>query len=239
MVMLLPLQGKVLEPMDMTAAYKNDGEKYDVAVELTKVMVNVSPDVLTILSDVSDTILRPVLSASAAQPLYAVNSYECICSSHHRKSSAPPFASIGSGGLDFMGQEKGFTFWAPVCPPGHAILGHVLTSGHSQPTHQVVCIALNSGVVKWPLRFERRWKADKAVVWEAIPPPEHIALGCMVTLGEEPQVQSMVCVHRQVLVQSRLGECLIRTGDGCLWAIDNAAGSFFFSERSGTALSEC
>eukprot|EP00892_Ulva_mutabilis_P007576 jgi/Ulvmu1/5190/UM021_0207.1 len=225
-------QGNVLEPMDMTAAYKNDGEKHDVAIEITKVLVNVSPDVLTILSDVSDTILRPVQSASATQPLHAVNKYQRICSSHHRKSTTPPFASIGSGGLDFMGQEKGFTFWAPACPPGHGILGHLLTSGHSQPTHQVVCIALNSGFVKWPLRFVRRWKADTAVVWEAVPPPDYVALGCMVTMGAEPLVQSMVCVHRRVLVQAPLGECLVRTGDGCLWAIDNAAATFLCSENN-------
>lgn len=221
--------------MDLTAAYKNDGDKYDVAVEVTKILVNVSPDVLTIMSDVSDTVLRPVMSARASQPLYAVNSYDCICSSHHRKGTNPPFASIGSGGLDFMGQEKGFTFWAPVCPPGHGILGHLLTSGNSQPTHQVVCIALNSGVVKWPLRYERRWKADKAVVWEAIPPADHVALGCIVTLaGIEPQLQTMVCVHRHVLVRAPLGECLVRTGEGCLWAIDNAAGTFSFFNSNGT-----
>lgn len=230
------MQGKVLEPLDMTAAYKNDGEKHDVAIEITKVLVNVSPDVLTILSDVSDTILRPIQSASASQPLYAVSSYQRICSSHHRKRTNPPFASIGSGGLDFMGQEKGFTFWVPVCPPGHGILGHLLTSGNSQPTHQVVCVALNSGIVKWPLRFERRWKADTAVVWEAIPPPDYVALGCMVTMGAEPLMQSMVCVHRHVLVQAPLGECLVRTGDGCLWAIDNAAGTFLCSESSGATL---
>jgi vacuolar protein sorting-associated protein 13A/C len=233
-------QGKVLEPVDLTAAYKNDGQKRDVAVEITKIILNVSPDVLTILSDVANTVWKPIQAASPEQPLSAVNAYKRISSSHHKKCTTPPFTSIGSGGLDFLGHEKGFTFWAPVAPPGFCILGHLITSGTSQPTQEVISIALNSGVVAWPLRYEMRWQADSATVWEAIAPAGYTALGCFVTLGEAPGIHSMICVHGDVLVQSPVGECVVRTGEGSLWSVDNAAGSFFFSKRIGApALTAC
>ena len=224
----------MLEPVDLTAAYKHDGQKRDLAVEITKIVLNVSPDVLTILSDMSETVWRPIQAASPETPLHAVNKYKRICSSHHKKCTTPPFNSIGGGGLDFLGQEKGFTFWAPEAPPGHGILGHLITSGTSQPTQEVISIALNSGVVAWPLKYEMCWKADSATVWEATAPPGYIALGCFVTMGEKPGMYSMLCVHERVLVMAPVGECVVRSNDGSLWAIDNAAGSFFFSDCKGT-----
>jgi vacuolar protein sorting-associated protein 13A/C len=230
------MQGKVLDPTDLTAAYKHDGTARDVAVEITSVVLNVSPDVLTILSDVSETLLRPIQAASTVQPLYAVNAYEKICSSHHKKSAVPPFPAVGAGGLDCLGHEKGFTFWAPVAPPGHCILGHVLTTGISQPTHEVMCIALNSGIVKWPVSFKSVWHAANAYVWEPIPPPGYRVLGCMVTAKKKPpQIQSVVCVHERAIVSTPLGECLVRSGEGCLWAVDNVAGSFLFTEDKSVA----
>jgi vacuolar protein sorting-associated protein 13A/C len=231
------LQGKVLEPVDLTAAYKHDGKKRDLAVEITKIVLNVSPDVLTILSALSTTVLHPIQAASPENPLHAVNKYKRICSSHHKKGTMPPFHAIGSGGLDFLGQEKGFTFWAPEAPPGHGILGHLITSGTSQPTQEVMSVALNSGVVAWPQKYKQVWQAESATVWQPVAPQGYIALGSFVTLGEEPGMYSMLCVHERVLVTAPVGECVVSTNEGSLWAIDSASGSFFFSDCKGTFLS--
>lgn len=225
----------MLEPIDLTAAYKKEDGKQDWGVDVSKIVLNVSPDVLTILSNVSESVLRPIQAASPDSPLYAVSKYKRICSSHHKKCTTPPFNSIGSGGLDFLGQEKGFTFWAPEAPAGHGILGHLVTSGTSQPIQEVMSIALNSGIVAWPLKYQECWKADTATVWKAVPPPGYVTLGSFVTLGEKPGMHSMLCVHERVLVTAPVGECVVRASEGSLWAIDNAAGSFFFSECIGTA----
>jgi hypothetical protein len=233
------VQGKVLEPVDLTAAYKDDGEKRELAVEITKIVLNVSPDVLTILSDMSDTVWRPLQAASPDNPLHAVNKYKRICSSHQKQCTTPPFNSIGGGGLDFLGQEKGFTFWAPEAPPGHGILGHLITSGTSQPTQEVMSIALNSGVVAWPLKYEICWQEAPATVWRAVEPPGYVALGSFVTLGEKPGMYSMLCVHASVLVMAPVGECVVRSEEGSLWAVDSAAGSFFFSDCKGAFTSNC
>lgn len=53
-----------------------------------------------------------------------------------------------------LGKERGFTFWKPQAPPGHCCLGHVLTAGTAQPDHEVLCVALNSGLVAWPTGFD-------------------------------------------------------------------------------------
>ncbi len=54
------MQGQLLDPVDITAAYKNRGNKRDVAVEVTDMVVNMSPDVITVITEVSETILRPI-----------------------------------------------------------------------------------------------------------------------------------------------------------------------------------
>lgn len=232
------VQGQLLDPVDVTAAYKNDGAKRDVAVEVTDIALHVAPDAITVVSEVSDTILKPLQAASPAQPLYAVNAYSRIVSSTSKKSLAPPFAAVGAGGLDSIGEERGFTFWAPVAPPGHSILGHVLTAGTSQPTHEVMCAALTSGIVAWPLGFDACWHGVNATVWEPRPPKGYAALGCVVTTGgAAPALQAMVCVHLQALVRAPLGQCLARSGEGSLWAVDNSAGSFVFADEESAPLS--
>jgi vacuolar protein sorting-associated protein 13A/C len=228
------LQGQLLDPVDVTAAYKNDGIKRDIAVNVTDLALHVSPDVVTIISKVSETILKPIQAASSSQPLYAISKYSRLAMSHCKRSAAPPYASVGSGGLDGLGDERGFTFWEPIAPPGHCILGHVLTAGTAQPTHEVMCVALASGIVAWPLGFQKVWNGGTAVVWEALPPDGYTAIGCLVTTGDQPPwLNSMVCVHSAVLVQARIGECLARSGEGSLWTVDNAAGCFIFAEVQG------
>jgi vacuolar protein sorting-associated protein 13A/C len=223
-------QGKLLEPVDVTAAYKNDGQARDAAVEVSDVVLHISPDALTVLSEVSGTLLAPAAAARPAQPLYGVSAYTRVCVSQHHRSIAPPYTAVGAGGLDPLGDERGFTFWAPVAPPGHAALGHVLTPGTSQPTHEVVCVALSSGIAAWPLGFTQRWHGGGTVVWDAIAPPGYAALGCLATPGSEaPPTHSMACIHMSALVLCPLGECLARSGEGCLWAVDNGGGCFTFS----------
>jgi hypothetical protein len=74
-------------------------------------------------------------------------------------------------------------------------------------------------------------------VWDAVPPSGYAAMGCVVTTDENaPSLQSMVCVHMRALVTAPLGECLARSGEGSLWAVDNAAGSFVFSDEESAPL---
>ena len=240
LILMSSLQGQLLDPVDITAAYKSDGAKRDVAVNVTDVAVHISPDVITVVSEVSDALLTPIQAASQTQPLRAVSSYTKVATSHHKHSQAPPYSAVGAGGLDGLGDERGFTFWQPSPPPGHCSLGHVLTAGLAQPTHEVVCIALSSGIVAWPARFKRVWEGGSVVVWDPVPPPGYAALGCAVTTGTEPPgLHSMVCVHLHALVQAPLGECLARAGEGCLWGVDNAAGSFVFAEQQGESPCTC
>jgi vacuolar protein sorting-associated protein 13A/C len=228
------LQGQLLDPVDVTAAYKNDGAVRTAAVDVTDVVLHISPDVVTVVSEVSDTIVKPIQAASPSSPLYAVKKYDRLATSHRKSYAAPPYASVGSGGLHALEDERGFTFWAPLAPPGHCVLGHVLTAGSAQPTHEVLCVTLTSGIVAWPVRFEKVWESAEAVVWEPVPPPGYAALGCMVTTGAEPPaLAAMGCVHVQALVQAPVGECLARSGEGSLWAVDNVAGAFIFADAEG------
>jgi vacuolar protein sorting-associated protein 13A/C len=234
------MQGQLLDPTDVSMAYNSDGGRREVVIDVSDIALHVSPDAITVVSEVSDTVLTPLQAARPTQPLRAVNVYKRIVSCHCKRPTVPPYAAVGSGGLYAMSEERGFTFWAPVVPPGHGILGHVLTAGASQPTHEVVCAALASGIVSWPEGFEHRWNAGAANVWDAIPPPGYAAMGCVVTTdGNAPSLQSMVCIHMQALVTAPLGECLARSGEGSLWAVDNAAGSFMFSDEESAYLVWC
>ena len=62
---------------------------------------------------------------------------------------------MGSGRLNALGNDRGFTFWVPVTPPGYCAMGHVLTAGVEQPMHEVVSVALNSGLVAWPIGYDK------------------------------------------------------------------------------------
>jgi hypothetical protein len=119
-----------------------------------------------------------------------------------------------------------------------ARLGH--WSGHSQPDHQIIAIAINSGLVTYPTGFKLVWESPGVSLWRPIPPPGYVPMGCIATLNtihssstasisgssEPPPRKICVVVAQQVVVEALLAECMMLCTTGNLWCVQNSAGTF-------------
>lgn len=94
-------------------------------------------------------------------------------------------------------------------------------------------VAVNSGLVAYPLSFKKIGYTSGLSIWEPQPPEGFVAMGHL-ALGqnEEPDTKDVVCVHASRLTASSLGECLeLRDGDRSpgdlnVWNVDNAGATF-------------
>jgi hypothetical protein len=99
--------------------------------------------------------------------------------------------------------------------------------GVSQPTHQVVALAVNSGLVTYPIGYTRVWEAEGITLWRPQPQPGYRPLGCLATTDDAPPgAKAVVCVHEHAVVEAQLGECLLCASSGSLWAVQNDVGTF-------------
>lgn len=122
---------------------------------------------------------------------------------------------------------------------------------------QVLAVAVNSGLVAYPVGFESGWSSQDITVWQPKPPKGYLALGCLVSSGSEaPPLTSMVCLHYAVAVEAPLGQCLQlsimrrttsntedsghmlatqRPSSLNVWCIDNAAATFVLFSSDNAA----
>lgn len=117
-------------------------------------------------------------------------------------------------------------------------------TGHSQPDHQVIAVAINSGLVTYPTGYTLVWESSGISFWRPIPPPGYVAMGCVASLATgragspssvrrqsssgavPPSRKACVVVARQVAVEALLAECMMLCTNGNLWCIQNSAGTF-------------
>lgn len=69
----------------------------------------------------------------------------------------------------------------------------------SQNLVQALAVAVNSGLVDYPVGFSEVWACEGLTIWQPKAPANYAALGCLITAdGKPPPLSSVVCVHRQV-----------------------------------------
>lgn len=148
-------------------------------------------------------------------------------------ASAPPRAtasSSGAGGLDPVAHLRGVSLWRPQAPQGYAILGDVAVPGAgAQPTAPVAVMAVNSGLVAWPLGYECCWSAAEGLaLWWPQAPAGYVAMGCVASSGtdEPPPTKLVVCVAEHVVVEARVGPCMLLCAAGNLWGVSSCASTF-------------
>jgi hypothetical protein len=90
----------------------------------------------------------------------------------------------------------GVTVWRPKTPAGYSILGDIVIPGQSQPTFEVLAVAVNSGLVAYPTAFTHMWSGAGASVWRPRAPEGYLAVGDLLTLDDRmPELSEMVCLH--------------------------------------------
>ncbi len=98
------------------------------------------------------------------------------------------------------------------------------------PSCQIGTVAINSGLVAFPVGYECVWtgpETEDLALWRPVPPPGYVALGCVAGARSAPPPPGLVgCVAAAAVVDSRLGECLLLAERGNLWAVQNAGATF-------------
>lgn len=126
-----------------------------------------------------------------------------------------------------------------------------LRPGHSHPDHQVIAVAINSGLVTYPTGYTLVWESPGISLWRPVPPAGYVAMGCVASVstgsaagaavgpaGVPPQPsagtqgpvppsrKACVVVAKQVAVEALLAECMMLCTNGNLWCIQNSCGTF-------------
>ena len=124
---------------------------------------------------------------------------------------------------------------------------------------QVVSVAVNSGLVSYPVSYKAAYQTSGLTIWEPVPPEGYVALGCLAAPGDEPPaLTEMVTVHASIGVEAPLGSCLVLKEEKSwrsleddlghltekpkanIWCVENAGASFVVcSPEAGSPAGEC
>ncbi|GJP32210.1 hypothetical protein CLOM_g16806, partial [Closterium sp. NIES-68] len=133
------------------------------------------------------------------------------------------------------------SFWRPIAPPGFVVLGDCLTTDHAPPTRGVLAVSLAGGYVKRPISFAKLWSSEEepdvssgqgCSVWEPVPPPGFVAVGCVAHPGAQPPPSSAVyCIDASYVCAVALRGCItVEMTDELqafkFWRVENAMSTF-------------
>ncbi|KAK9864527.1 hypothetical protein WJX84_002714 [Apatococcus fuscideae] len=151
------------------------------------------------------SVLEPLVQPSADRPLSKCNKFGKLWSNNLDGLGAAEAATE----VSILGSASGATFWRPKPAIGYVALGDCITSGSMQPAFQVISVAVNSGIIAYPVRFKAIWSSAKLSVWQPEAPAGYVAIGCLVTTDHEPPaVTEIGCLHQKVLVEAPVGQLL-------------------------------
>ncbi|KAK9908805.1 hypothetical protein WJX75_003140 [Coccomyxa subellipsoidea] len=200
------VHGTVLEPCKVGVMMELSGGSGDIQMKLSDLRMNLSPDVLELAMSLQASVLEPLVQPAPDKPLARCTRFLQLWSNHPEKSG--PAGAVMDTSV--LAAERGLTFWRPQPPIGYASLGDCVTTGTMQPTFQVVSVAVNSGLVSYPVSYKAAYQTSGLTIWEPVPPKGYVALGCLAAPGDEPPaLTEMVTVHASIGVEAPLGSCLV------------------------------
>ncbi|KAL4447306.1 hypothetical protein ABPG77_007339, partial [Micractinium sp. CCAP 211/92] len=212
-------EGAVLDPCRLGLAFSlvaaaGEGEdarpaSTDVRLEATDLRLTLSPDVLELGALLAASALEPLMQPQPDQPVASCNQFERVWSFDPAALLAQQPGGVAAVSLAVTGAEGGVTAWRPRTPTGYAVTGDIVTPGSTQPTFEVLAVAVNSGLAAYPTGYTRIWAGAGGAIWRPVPPPGYVAAGDLFTDGEdEPELSAMVCVHEGAVVECAPGERL-------------------------------
>eukprot|EP01104_Vermistella_antarctica_P001320 TRINITY_DN11373_c0_g1_i1.p1 TRINITY_DN11373_c0_g1~~TRINITY_DN11373_c0_g1_i1.p1 ORF type:complete len:230 (-),score=16.37 TRINITY_DN11373_c0_g1_i1:101-790(-) len=125
----------------------------------------------------------------------------------------------GTGGVPFDG-----SFFKAITPEGYYVVGD-LVCGHAEsskgrvdvPNQKIIVVkeVIDEGalieypLLKPPVDYEMVWNDEGSrgrfgnlVIWLPIPPPDYVAMGCVVSpVYEKPVTEAIRCVHKSQVVE--------------------------------------
>ena len=139
------------------------------------------------------------------------------------------------GDQDYRTGRPPLSVWRPVPPAGYSSVGDVLVYGHQEPEQPVyvmrddVELGTDAPRLAAPVDFLLVWRdaslPGRAVtLWEPVPPPGYVALGCVaVPRLEEPRSVAVRCVREDLCFEAAVagGEPIWagESGDPSRWRV--------------------
>ncbi|KAK9858457.1 hypothetical protein WJX84_002370 [Apatococcus fuscideae] len=165
------VHGTVLEPCKISMSVDMAKGAGDVHLHISDVHIRVSPDVLELGASLQASVLEPLIQPSADRPLSKCNKFGKLWS-NTLDSLSPAQAATE---VSILGSATGATFWRPKPAVGYVALGDCVTSGSQQPAFQVISVAVNSGIIAYPVKFKSIYSSAKLSLWQPEAPEGYIA----------------------------------------------------------------
>lgn len=247
-VVLHPCRIDVSLDMDSNS----DGEitKAELNLVTSAMGLILAPRTLELVLALASQSLQPFNLPDIDSPVYGTSEYELVCSFDHLRNQQLVGSSLFS--TVTTTETTGVSVWRPLMPNGYGIAGHVATPSNSTPNFEVLVIALNSGIVKYPSSFKLISNIDGFNIWRPEAPSNYKCVGDLVKPEDEgtPNFGEIVCIHQDVLVEANFGSFLpLHASLYCsenrkaadlsveLLCIDNSFGTFK-TLKSGNAFEE-
>ena len=221
----------LLAPTDAAVTYTSaPGGEARVGVTTSAVDVRLSPRLLGLIG-------RLVAGATAVfshAPTRASTSFQLLWtappSTPPRGDAAPAFMRV-----DAADSVSRLCLWRPVAPPGYAPLGDAATAGTAPPAAAALVMRDSGAICLPPLGYQRRMKlAGGVTLWQPLPPPGCVAIGCVAAEGDSPPPVSAVrCPRAALLVDALPLECMYCDDGGAVWRVGNAAGTLVCGDGYG------
>ncbi|XVF52445.1 hypothetical protein PTKIN_Ptkin05aG0018700 [Pterospermum kingtungense] len=235
---------RILEPFDTSIKYSNASGKTNIHLSVSDIFMNFSFSILRLFLAVEEDILAFLRTTSKEM---TVN-----CSQFDRV-----------GTIRNPNNDQIYAFWRARAPVGFAVLGDYLTPLDRPPRKGVLAVNTNYVRVKRPVSFRRIWPPldsghisvesearsnalsngvlgegeSSCSVWFPEAPEGYVALGCVVSPGnEQPSLSSTFCILASSLSPCSLRDCItISDTNLCpssfaFWRVDNSLGTFLPAE---------
>jgi len=230
----------LLAPTDAAVTYTSaPGGEARVGVTTSAVDLRLSPRLLGLAG-------RLAASATAVfshAPTRVSTSFQLLWTAPSptppRGDAAPAFMRA-----DAADSVSRLCLWRPVAPPGYAPLGDAATAGTAPPTAAALVMRDSGAICLPPLGYKKRLTmAGGVTLWQPLPPPGCVAIGCVAAEGDAPPPVSAVrCPRAALLVESLPLECMYCDDAGAVWRVGNAAGTLVCASgcvRSRSEASAC
>ena len=216
-------ESDILLPTGIEFDFKSGEKDIDMTLSVSQIHSYISPGLLELGTKLCKEALAPLQQPSPDAAAFAVSKFQKVC-------------TVKCTGAEMMYSEtllyesEMITFWKPSAPTGYAFGGHVITHGERVPTFEVMCLAINSGLVRCPDKFELVFSNDNVWLWEPVTTEGFVAVGIFVTMNPNPpSLEETCCVACNALVRTPVGERIMLSsceGGTVVSNIDNSFGTF-------------
>lgn len=130
-------------------------QRSDLTFDISDIRLSLDPVLFDLANSLASSALAPLMQPGPDQAVRAVTQFEKIWSFdpvadlQQQEQVAVSTTVTGAGG--------GVTVWRPKTVTGYGVLGFVVTPGEGQPAFEVLSVAVNSGLVAYPVDYTLIW----------------------------------------------------------------------------------